>query len=123
MARRIDKDFVTTTDSAGQTTYHCQMHFPVCAYKTDTPGALVAHIKAMHTDMLTCKIQWIDCQGQPTPDDNPALGFAVHQGIYYPICAQHKDTLDRAMAHHDIGCRHDARTWAWAYQAFDASAK
>lgn len=64
--------------------------------------------------ILTCKIQWVDNQGNPTPDDNPAVALAVCQcsdcglahGIEgspvivpdsrpYPICAQHLAYLNR----------------------------
>lgn len=47
----------------------------------------------------TCKIQWVDSQGNPTPDDNPAVGIATVQffdrsGNFshkreFPICSCH----------------------------------
>lgn len=46
----------------------------------------------------TCKIRWIDSLGNPTPDDNPAIGEAWHVGYSnvwieesnrFPICARH----------------------------------
>lgn len=57
----------------------------------------------------TCRIQWIDENGKPTPDENPAVGRAVHTRTYtrgagihgdreevesWPICAQHKAQAD-----------------------------
>jgi hypothetical protein len=52
----------------------------------------------------TCKIQWVDEDGKPTPDDNPAIGRAwtvahdftaqgykrhADESDHYPICADH----------------------------------
>lgn len=47
---------------------------------------------------MNCKIQWVDAQGQPTPDNNPAVGVATCR-VYnrdgsvdersFPICAEH----------------------------------
>ncbi len=53
--------------------------------------------------MTTCKIQWIDKNGKPTPDSNPCvgyvrcLGYPVYENPAYvptpsdwiPICAEH----------------------------------
>lgn len=45
--------------------------------------------------MCVCKIQWIDSRGIPTPDTNPAVGYAVvtfpdgSKGHPIPICAEH----------------------------------
>jgi hypothetical protein len=66
----------------------------------------------------TCKIQWIDDKGTPTPDENPAIGevrveayrepypTAVNGYIdhptseWFPICADHARRLsDRGMGH------------------------
>lgn len=49
---------------------------------------------------MKCKIQWIDKDGKPTPDDNEAIGLAVcysldvdggltTDGKAYPICEAH----------------------------------
>lgn len=53
----------------------------------------------------TCAIQWVDEQGNATPDSNPAVGRAYmaarvvqfsHGGVrmdestHYPICAEHR---------------------------------
>ena len=53
---------------------------------------------------MKCLIRWIDAQGNPTPDNNPAIGFAVHVfhrvevepdryieagGERFPVCAEH----------------------------------
>ena len=66
---------------------------------------------------MKCEIQWIDDSGQPTPDDNPAIGFArlraseyvganaAHGRVAierrsYPICAEHA----ARMAEPDMEC-------------------
>jgi hypothetical protein len=61
--------------------------------------------------MPKCKIQWIDKSGQPTPDDNEAIGLARCKGRveqrhgraiqfteseWFPICACHAKQLDDA---------------------------
>ena len=53
---------------------------------------------------LTCRIQWIDAQGQPTPDNNPAVAMVrssnaenirrfPHANLkpsqWFPCCAEH----------------------------------
>jgi len=61
--------------------------------------------------MTTCKIQWIDKKGVPTPDANPAIGrvrveayrepypSAVNGYIdyptseWFPICQHHRDRM------------------------------
>lgn len=61
--------------------------------------------------MQTCKIQWIDDSGNPTPDDNPAIGTAfviahidhaiaarggnsyIEESKHFPICADHVSRL------------------------------
>ena len=60
---------------------------------------------------MKCQIQWIDKQGNPTPDDNEAIGYAIcrhtdpcigggypvyapHDSAPYPICHEHKRQLD-----------------------------
>lgn len=61
--------------------------------------------------MPTCKIQWIDSNGTPTPDNRPAIGYvrrdawreyyptAVNgyidytQSEWFPICAEHAARL------------------------------
>lgn len=64
--------------------------------------------------MLTCKIRWIDCQGDPTPHDAPAVALAVcstspREAI--PICAEHLATMRKfpRVRHHDPNCRHPSR--------------
>ena len=57
----------------------------------------------------TCRIQWIDDQGKPTPDSNPAVAIATrtaHPIIIdgrdcgstdeqsFPICQEHLDRLN-----------------------------
>lgn len=61
-----------------------------------------------------CKIQWIDEKGNPTPDDNPAIGVVWlpkrHEWIagrrlefpeteHYPICAEHAKELSKPDMH------------------------
>ena len=59
----------------------------------------------------TCKIRWIDADGQPTPDDNPAIGEAwmveytleklsgpsgpirIPGSKRTPICAEHEQRI------------------------------
>jgi hypothetical protein len=46
---------------------------------------------------VKCKIKWIDREGKETPDDNPAIGYAVvtfpdgSKGHPIPICAAHAE--------------------------------
>ena len=57
----------------------------------------------------TCKIQWVDNHGNPTPDLNPAIGYVrtksrheMHHGRsihfsasqWFPICAEHAKRLN-----------------------------
>ncbi len=52
---------------------------------------------------MKCTIKWVDDQGNPTPDKNEAIGFAVywrkeHGGATsfeqrYPICAKHLEEM------------------------------
>lgn len=47
--------------------------------------------------MITCQIEWIDEQGNPTPDTNPAIGVATCHSVSFGkegsrplfICAEH----------------------------------
>jgi hypothetical protein len=65
----------------------------------------------------TCQIQWIDCKGEPTPDENPAVGLAVivQQGERkaFPVCKDHArhmlERMPRARCHHDPDCHHVSR--------------
>jgi hypothetical protein len=61
--------------------------------------------------MTTCKIQWIDKRGNPTPDNNMAIGVAwverhwvdypaainggwwMEESEKFPICAEHARRL------------------------------
>lgn len=60
--------------------------------------------------MTTCKIQWIDENGETTPDQNPMIGFAwtverdeiiegrkvhIEGSERYPICAEHAKRLSK----------------------------
>jgi hypothetical protein len=60
----------------------------------------------------TCKIQWIDCKGDPTPDERVAIGEVYTQdepGRRWPICAEHAKFLDKFVVHHDPHCHHRPR--------------
>jgi hypothetical protein len=63
---------------------------------------------------MKCAIQWIDCHGEPTPDDNPAVGLATitinGEARSYPICAEHAAGMGRARCHHGHDCHHVSRT-------------
>jgi hypothetical protein len=77
--------------------------------------------------MQTCKIQWIDRHGNPTPDNNPAIGRvrtkARDQRIggrlihfrasdWFPICAEHAAQLKQP----------GMEIWEFANDANDAGA-
>jgi hypothetical protein len=74
----------------------------------------------------TCKIQWIDSSGKPTPDTNPAVGHcwmvarkvpiggrvvALDEGERFPICAEHL----RQLSEPGMGF--------WMYEPLDAMQK
>jgi hypothetical protein len=67
---------------------------------------------------MTCTIRWIDQNGKPTPDDNPAIGevqceaytlqnehalngvIRFSETQWFPICATHAARLsERGMEH------------------------
>jgi hypothetical protein len=56
---------------------------------------------------LACKVRWIGCDGEPTPDDNDAVGHVVLKadGRRFPICSEHLDVVRRARSHSGE-CRH-----------------
>lgn len=64
---------------------------------------------------MRCEIQWIDCHGEPTPDCNLAIGYAVStirtfdgetDIRSFPICAEHLATMRGEAVHHDSDCKH-----------------
>jgi hypothetical protein len=71
----------------------------------------------------TCKIQWIDNQGNATPDNNPAVGMAVVEFFdregkpshkrEFPICQDH---LGR-MPGHSCLRRDGTKLSQWTFQA------
>lgn len=70
---------------------------------------------------MKCRIQWIDCSGEPTPDENEAVGIAVTaDGRQYPICAEHLATLQDNRVHHEPvrGCSHSRDANSWSFQPF-----
>ena len=78
---------------------------------------------------MRCRIQWVDIQGNPTPDQNEAIGLvwvqahieqlahehggsrlgwhAVPESKHFPICADHARQLGTAGMH-----------W-WQFEALD----
>jgi len=45
-------------------------------------------------DMCNCKIQWVNSEGEATPDENPAVGiarieFRSGEIRQFPICSEH----------------------------------
>ncbi len=58
--------------------------------------------------IVPCGISWIDCEGNPTPDRNPAIGYAVLQSDKrrFPICDAHATMVRLARSHHDAKCSH-----------------
>lgn len=69
---------------------------------------------------MKCQIQWIDCKGNPTPDDNEAIGFAVlADRRMFPVCADHASKIGQNWSHHDargMRCTHrstDQATWTF----------
>lgn len=77
---------------------------------------------------MKCRIQWVDRAGNPTPDDNEAIGVAymvahvtrrtpyhapeddcfVPESDHYPICAEHATRLQRAQYKH------------WVFEPYDS---
>lgn len=82
----------------------------------------------------TCAIQWIDCAGEPTPDENPAIGVAVIVHAHgerhaYPICRAHYDHMFSRFSHHDAECTHRrsvesavCMVSAWSFEPYAAVA-
>ncbi len=62
----------------------------------------------------TCQIQWIDKQGNPTPDEHPAIGVAsIEHADYtsgnaqtgFPICAHHLERMPTGWSFFHLGKR------------------
>ena len=69
-----------------------------------------------------CEIQWIDCNGVPTPDTNVAVASVtfIKDGRCFNICADHLTTLWLNKCHHDSNCTHYSTfPSAWTYTAYD----
>jgi hypothetical protein len=73
---------------------------------------------------MRCEVQWINCKGEPTPDENEATHL-VHvldksgnrDGRCYLVCPDHLRNL-LVGKHHEDACRHysqysPARAWDW----------
>lgn len=88
--------------------------------------------------MKTCTIQWIDRKGNPTPDNNPAIGMAHVRFVHgdgsvnetaHAICAEHAAQMPAKMsvAWHDderaqeLGTRL-IYTSEWRLRSFEDSA-
>lgn len=101
--------------------WYYQACFPGCLPDSDPVGPFETEAQALNDarpDDPCCEIQWIDQQGRPTPDTDPAVGYvqreaydhqdphAVNGVIHYqatkwfPICEAHKARLtERGMEH------------------------
>lgn len=71
---------------------------------------------------VKCLVQWIDCRGNPTPDTNDAVGYAVlkRDNRRFPICAEHAKAIDSARVHFETGCPHvsrDPMSAVWTFEA------
>lgn len=73
-----------------------------------------------------CQIQWIDCDGKPTPDVNEAIGLAAitirGETRRFPICAAHLASMGQV---HSGRCSHShtlAPTAQWAFEPFAVTA-
>lgn len=72
---------------------------------------------------MKCRIQWIDGEGQPTPDQHEAvgevrcLGYRVESNPnhkpqvseWYPICHDHKHVMDESRVSVERGGRWEFR--------------
>jgi hypothetical protein len=72
-----------------------------------------------------CQIQWIDCDGKPTPDQNEAIGLASitshGQTQRFPICAAHLASMGQV---HSGRCRHvSAHGSRWVFEPFEQGAE
>lgn len=67
-----------------------------------------------------CAIEWIDCRGNPTPDENEAVGHAVlvATGQRFPICAEHAKSMANGRSHHDPKCTHVCGATSWKFEPF-----
>ena len=69
---------------------------------------------------MKCQIQWIDCKGTPTPDNNEAVGFAVLADRKFPVCADHAKGIGYNWSHHshdDVRCTHRSSDPAhWTFE-------
>ena len=61
-----------------------------------------------------CAIQWIDESGNPTPDNNPAVGVATStingEAKSFPICENHLERMPTPAAYLESARRIQART-------------
>lgn len=72
--------------------------------------------------MTTCQIKWIDCNGNPTPDTNDAVGHVILRadGRRFAICREHLDVHRRARTHSG-DCGHVTRhPDTWDFEPLDA---
>lgn len=76
----------------------------------------------------TCKIRWIDSQGLPTDDSNPAIGrvmlparvqqfhgraLSFSASEWFPICAEHAKQLDNPGMEHWVFEPFLPDGWTW----------
>lgn len=74
----------------------------------------------------TCQIQWIDCNGRPTADQNEAVGIAsitLHgETRRFPICAAHLASMGQV---HHGQCKHlpSQSSGQWAFEPLQAQSR
>lgn len=71
----------------------------------------------------TCQVSWIDCKGEPTPDQEPAVGLAVivQQGERkaFPVCKAHADFIRGVRSHHSPSCKHTTHGHSlWTFEPY-----
>lgn len=66
-------------------------------------------VDKVHSHPPHCEIQWIDCEGCPTPDKREAVAIVESEGKCYYICSDHLATMG-VRSHHDKNCKHCSYT-------------
>jgi hypothetical protein len=86
-----------------------------------------AHVhtwRASRASDRLCRVEWIGCDGKPTPHNALAIGYAVHRdGQRYPVCREHWERAARGGSgatsyHHNEDCPgHPCRpSPAWTFE-------
>lgn len=75
------------------------------------------NLPPMFPTLPTCQIQWIDKQGELTPDHNHAVGLACSHirgaARRFPICAEHAARMPEAPGYVD-GVRYSF----WTFESY-----